>query len=178
MERDQRVLDFIDKFNCASTKQIQRLKFYPSVTVTNRRLTELTNLKMLKRERANINYQYVYYARKNNQFAHSLIVTEFYCRLLEEGFEIDEFQPEYVIGNIRADAFVKAGYGDYTHYYFVEVHRSNNPFDWQKYLTIVNQFRVFPKIIVITDKKVEIPDNSLKFIQLKTDCKDIKIIRE
>lgn len=176
MARDQQVLNFIDKFNCALTSQIQRLKFYPSKTVTNRRLAELTRLKLLKRERANINMQYVYYARKNNQFAHSLIVTELYCRMIEEGFEIDEYIPEYVIGNVRADAYIKVGYGEYTHYFFLEVHRSNNPFNWQKYLGIVNQYKVFPKIIIASDKKIEIPQSNLKFIQIRTKCEDIMSI--
>jgi DNA-binding Lrp family transcriptional regulator len=175
-KRDQEVLDFIDKFNVAYSSQIQRL-FYPSQCVANRRLKEMVELKQVKRERANINYQYVYYAKKNNLFAHNLIVTEFYCRLIEEGFEIDEFLPAHMIHGIIPDAYVKAGYGDYTHHFFVEVHRSNNPFDWQKYLGIVNQFKVFPKIIVITDKKFAIPQNNLKFIFLKTDCKDIDAIK-
>lgn len=175
-ERNQRVLDFIDKFNCATSSQILRL-FYPSQTIANRNLTKMFKSKEIKRERNNINLQYMYYARKNNQFTHSLILTEFYCRLIEEGFEIDEFLPEYAIGNVRADAYIKCGYGDYTHYFFVEVHRSNNPFDWQKYLGIVNQYRVFPKIVVITDKQLNIPPTNLKFIQIKTDCKDINAIK-
>lgn len=112
--------------------------------------------------------------RKNNQFIHSLLVTEFYVRLIEEGFEIDEFTPEYVIGNVRADAFVKAGYGDFTHYFFVEVHISNNPFNWEKYLGIVDKFKVFPKIVIVSDKKIDIPKTNLKFIQLKTDLKEVR----
>jgi hypothetical protein len=177
MPRDQQVIDFVDKFNVASASQLKRL-FYPSTTIANRHLTALCNAKYLKRERGNINLQYTYYMRKNNQFLHTLCVTEFYCRLIEEGFEIDEFTPEYIIGNVRADAYVKAGYGEYTHHFFIEVHRNNNPFDWQKYLGIVNKFKVFPKIIVITDKKITIPNNNLKFIQIKENCKDIQQIKE
>jgi hypothetical protein len=37
---------------------------------------------------------------------------------------------------------------------------------------------VFPKIIIISDKKVDLKPTNLKFIQIATGCKDIlKIFR-
>jgi len=180
---EQKVLDFLETFNCATTSQITKLFYntkYP-YNKSRRRLKILYDDKHVKRVRNSINMEYVYYLRKNNQFNHSLILTEFYVRL-QELTEIDKFEVEQPYGNIRPDAMAICGYRGFTHYFFVEVHISNNKFNQDKYISYYGSlewkkyFDVFPKVIIVSDKKVDLRSTNLKFIQIQTNCEDIKNI--
>ena len=178
---EQRLLDFLDTFNCATTSQITKLFYmttkYP-YNKSRRRLKTLHDDKHVKRDRNDINMEYVYYLRKNNQFKHSLILTEFYVKLHELA-EIDKFEVEQPYGNIRPDGMAIVGYKGFTHYFFIEVHISNNKFNQDKYISYYGSrewkqyFDVFPKIIIISDKQVKINPTNLKFIQIQTNCEDI-----
>lgn len=180
---DQQVLDFLEVFNCATTSQLTKLFYntkYP-YNKSRRRLKILYDDKHIKRERNSINMEYVYYLKKNNQFTHSLILTEFYVRLHELA-EIDKFEVEQPYGHIRPDGMCICGYRGFTHYFFVEIHRSNNKFNQDKYISYYGSlewkkyFDVFPKIIIISDKKISLQPTNLKFIQIPTNCDNIKNI--
>jgi DNA-binding Lrp family transcriptional regulator len=181
MERDQKVLDMIELLNVAKVSQIYRM-FYKGLnqgeTICRRRMKKLYDDKLIKRERNHLNTEYVYYMNKNNQFNHSLILTEFYVRLHELA-DIDKFEVEQPYGNIRPDGMCICGYRGFTHYFFIEVHISNNKFNQDKYISYYGSrewkqyFDVFPKIIIISDKKVEIKPTNLKFIQIQQSCEDI-----
>jgi hypothetical protein len=184
MPTEQRVLDFLDTFNCATTSQLTKL-FYNDVAIpqnkARRRLKILYDDKHVKRERNSINMEYVYYLRKNNQFTHSLILTEFYVRLHELA-EIDKFEVEQPYGHIRPDGMCICGYKGFTHYFFIEVHISNNKFNQDKYIAYYGSrewkqyFDLFPKIIIISDKKINLQPTNLKFIQIQQNCDNIKNI--
>jgi len=177
---DQRVLDFLDVFNCATTSQITKL-FYSNVKCpgnrARRRLKILYDDNHIKRERNSVSMEYVYYLRKNNQFTHSLTLTEFYVNL--QGIaEIDKFEVEQPYGHIRPDGMCICGYRGFTHYFFIEVHISKNKFNQDKYIAYYGSrewkqyFDVFPKVIILSDKKVDLKP-ALKFIQIKQNCEDI-----
>jgi hypothetical protein len=180
-ETEQKVLDFLEMFNCATTTQLTKLFYMTTVFPYNksrRRLKILYDDKYVKRVRNSINMEYVYYLKKNNQFNHSLILTEFYVQL-HELVEIDKFEVEQPYGNIRPDGMAICGYKGFTHYFFIEVHISNNRFNQDKYINYYGSrewkqyFDVFPKIIIISDKKVDLKPTNLKFIQIKQNCEDI-----
>jgi hypothetical protein len=184
METEQKVLDFLEVFKCATTSQLTKLFYmttkYP-YNKSRRRLKILYDDKHIKRERNSINMEYVYFPKKNNQFNHSLILTEFYVQL-QELAEIDKFEVEQPYGKIRPDGMCICGYKGFTHYFFIEVHISNNKFNQDKYISYYGSrewkqyFDVFPKVIIISDKKVELQQSPLKFIQIKQNCEDIKNI--
>lgn len=178
---DQKVLDFLEVFNCATTSQLTKL-FYNTVKYpynkSRQRLKILHDDKYVKRDRNDINMEYVYYLRKNNQFRHSLILTEFYIQL-QELAEIDSFEIEQPYGNIRPDGMCICGYRGFTHYFFIEAHISNNKFNQDKYISYYGSlewekyFDVFPKVVIISDKKVDLKPTNLKFTQIQTSCEDI-----
>ena len=183
MPTEQKVLDFLDTFNCATTSQLTKLFYdtkYP-YNKSRRRLKILYDNKHIERERNSVSMEYVYYLRKNNQFRHSLILTEFYIKLHEIA-EIDKFEVEQPYGNIRPDGMCICGYKIFTHYFFIEVHISNNKFNQDKYISYYGSrewkqyFDVFPKIIIISDKQVKINPTNLKFIQISQSCEDINKI--
>jgi hypothetical protein len=150
--------------------------------ICRRRMYRMYVAKQVKRERSHLNTEYIYYMNKNNQFNHSLILTEFYVRLHEKGVEIDSFQVEQPYGNIRPDGMCICGYKGFTHYFFIEVHISNNKFNQEKYISYYGSlewkkhFDVFPKVIIISDKKINLQPTNLKFIQIQTNFEDINKI--
>jgi hypothetical protein len=182
-ERDQKVLDMIDLLKVAKLSQIYRM-FYKNhkqgELICRRRMFTLYDKdKVVKREHAHLNTEYVYYLTKNNQFNHSLILTEFYVQLHELGAEIDKFEVEQPYGNIRPDGMAIVGYKGFTHYFFIEVHISNNKFNQEKYISYYGSlewkkyFNVFPKVAILSDKNIDLKPTNLKFIQIQTSCEDI-----
>lgn len=182
--RDQQVLDMIELLNVAKVSQIYRM-FYSSLKqgqqTCRKRMKKLYDDKLIKREHSHLNTEYVYYVNKNNQFNHSLILTEFYVQLHKLA-EIDKFEVEQPYGNIRPDGMCICGYRGFTHYFFIEVHISNNKFNQDKYISYFGSlewkkyFDVFPKVIVISDKKIDLKPTNLKFIQIQTNCENINKI--
>jgi hypothetical protein len=175
----------LEILNCATTSQIYRLFYTPhkqGKLICRKDMTKLYKSKLVKRERSHLNTEYVYYMNKNNQFNHSLILTEFYVRLHELA-EIDKFEVEQPYGNIRPDGMCICGYRGFTHYFFIEVHISNNKFNQDKYISYYGSlewkkyFDVFPKVIVISDKKIDLKPTNLKFIQIPTNCENMNIWR-
>lgn len=175
----------IELLNVAKVSQIYRM-FYKDLKqgelICRRRMKRLYDDKLVKRERSHLNTEYVYYMNKNNQFNHSLILTEFYVRLHELA-EIDKFEKEQPYGNIRPDGMCICGYRGYTHYFFIEVHISNNRFNQDKYISYYGSlewktyFDVFPKILILSDKKLDLKPTNLKFIQMPTNCENMNIWR-
>jgi hypothetical protein len=185
-ERDQKVLDMLELLNVAKISQIYRMFYKDHMQgklICRRRMYTLsTKDKVVKREHDHLNTEYVYYMNKNNQFNHSLILTEFYVRLHELA-EIDKFEVEQPYGNIRPDGMCICGYKGFTHYFFIEVHISNNKFNQDKYISYYGSlewkkyFDVFPKVVVISDKNIELKPTNLKFIQIPTNCENMNIWR-
>jgi hypothetical protein len=174
----------LEILNCATTSQIYRMFYTPhkqGKLICRRDMTKLHKSKKVKRERSDLNTEYVYYVNKNNQFNHSLILTEFYVQLHKLA-EIDKFEVEQPYGHIRPDGMCICGYKGFTHYFFIEVHISNNKFNQDKYIAYYGShewkqyFDVFPKVVIISDKKINLQPTNLKFIQIPTNCDDIKNI--
>jgi len=174
----------IELLNVAKVSQIYRM-FYSGLKqgeqICRKRMKKLYDDKLIKRERNHLNAEYVYYVNKNNQFKHSLILTEFYVQMHQLA-EIDKFEVEQPYGHIRPDGMCICGYRGFTHYFFIEVHISNNKFNQDKYISYYGSrewktyFDVFPKIITISDKQVKINPTNLKFIQISQNCENINKI--
>ncbi len=175
-KRDQRVIEYIEKFKVATTDTIAEL-FYPSIKVAQRRLREIAESKLLKRDRDHFTAQYYYYTKKNNQLRHSLLLTDFY-RELNKIATIEHFDNEFVIGELRADGLVVYKINGTAYVAFVEVQIANTPVDIAKYeklhksTTYKNFFPVFPLIIAITNKKI--PSTNLKVIQVNEDIENLR----
>lgn len=171
-KRDKKVIDFLEQFKIANTSTIHEL-FYPSLRVAQNRLKTLTDHKAIKRTRNHINMEYLYYIKKPRQIKHRLLLTDFH-RELNKMVKIIDFQNEFIIEHLRADGFVAYKYNNKGYIAFIEVEISNKSLDINKYKKLFKEgkyklyFPVFPKLIVITNKKIsEIKE--FEVIQIKED---------
>lgn len=183
-ERDEKILEFIKKFKVVTTSQIEKeffSKHKQSARLARRRLKKLYDAKLIKRERSHINYEYVYYFEKPKQIRHQILVVDFYQAVKQYG-RIIEFTPEKSMANIRSDAICKIARNNQLHLFCVEVELSNNGFNQDKYEDFYisreykKWFQVFPKVVVVSDKKVNIHPSKIRYIQLSTEMEGIESI--
>lgn len=182
--RDKKILEFIEKFKVATTSQIEKeffIKHKQSARLARRRLKKLYDAKLIKRERSHINYEYVYYFEKPKQIRHQVLVVGFYQAVKKHG-KIIEFTPEKGMGGIRPDAVCKIAKNNHLHLFCIEVELSNNGFNQDKYEQFYisreykKWFPVFPKVIIVSDKKINVTPSKIKYIQISTDMEGIESI--
>lgn len=185
-KRERQLLEFIDTFGAATTTQLQRL-FYTDMKGQSARrkaqdrLLQLHKNKYLKRDRSDLNSEYVYYQKKTQFVNHQTLLVDVYLALRSFKGEILEFTPEVVMGEIRPDAKVMFDDGELTHIFLVEIHR-NNVFNQEKYETFYLSkvwkvyFQVFPKILIVSDKKINWKPSKLPYIQVPYSLDGLKKI--
>lgn len=179
--RDKKVIEFLSNREvAATTEQLQRI-FFPSKRVAHRRLKLLHEYKEIKRDRSNITMQYIYYQRKPKRLKHALLLAEFYASCIEKGIKIQIFESEFEVGNVRADALLGYRYLDKKYLAFVEIQRSTNKLDVDKYkkLYLTEQYKerlkIMPRIIAVTNQKIPSVKH-LNITGVKLDMSNIKSI--
>ena len=190
-DRDKKTIELIEKIGPLTREQIQRVLFKNvHLNVPNRRLTLLTDNKMIKRSYYQVDAHknvYVYYADKKpakRNIAHELLVSEFLTNVMSICDVID-VKTHYVIGDIIADAYIK--YRDSENRVrraFLEVQRSGKTGDCiSKYKDIKNiilnerkDWQTIPRLIVITD--LEHNNEQIKNIRIKYDTTEMNNLRE
>jgi predicted DNA-binding transcriptional regulator len=181
-KRDLEVIKFIEQFKVARTSTIQEL-FYPSLRVAQRRLKIITERGFLKRDQAIINQEYIYYVKKPKQLLHSILLTDFYREIHKLGFEIEYFDNEVAIEDIRPDGLLAYRYKDKAYISFVEVEISNKGLDIDKYKKLYATgkykayFPIFPLTIVITNQSID-TEQEFKIITIREDLTDISKLLE
>lgn len=176
MERDKKVIEFIQEYKVATTETIKEL-FYPSLRVAQNRLKLMYDNKILQRDRDYYTSQYYYYIKKPIQVRHCQLLTDFY-RHLSKKAHIELFEKEFIIENVRPDALVAYRYTNRNYIAFVEIELSNTP-NIEKYEKLYQSgqykdyFPVFPLIYYVTDKKI--PDTKLEIIRISEDMRDFRL---
>lgn len=176
-KRDRDILEFVDKFGAATTSQIQRgcfkgIKDISAHKKAQARLTALYKTKHIKRDRAHLNTEYVYYHKKTKLLAHQTLLVDVYLSLLKHPGSIKEFTPEIVLGDIRPDAKVLFDDGWYLHLFLVEIHMATNKFGQEKYETFLRTraykryFEVFPKVLVVSDREIKFQESRIPFVRI------------
>lgn len=129
--RDLSVVDFLNYYKIASTSTIEQL-IYKSKRVCQRRMKELVNEGKVKRTRASLNQEYIYYVKMPKQWKHSLLVTDFF-REFSKTHDIVKFliEPDFI--TMRPDAFFSYRQNGRTYIGFLEVELSHKGFDFAKY---------------------------------------------
>lgn len=190
-DRDKKTIELIEKIGPLTREQIQRVLFKNvHHNVPNRRLTLLTDNKLIKRAFYQVDAHknvYVYYADKKpakRNIKHELLVSEFITSVMAM-CEVLEVETHYALGNIIADAYMKYkdSEGRIKHL-FLEVQLSNKVNDCvEKYKDIKNlildnkpDWQTIPRLIVITDLPHQ--EDQLKNIKVKYDTKDMKNLRK
>lgn len=185
-KREKQLLNFIDTFGAASTSQLQRLFFTGMKEDSARkkaqcRLQLLHKNKYIKRDRSDINSEYIYFQKKTQFIDHQTLLVDVYLALKSFKGNLIEFIPEVVMGEIRPDAKAKFDDGEYTHVFLIEIHR-NHIFNQEKYETFYLTktwklfFQVFPKILIVSDKKITLKPSKLPYIQVPYSLEGIKRI--
>ncbi|NBI05749.1 hypothetical protein [Senegalia massiliensis] len=175
-DRDKKVIEFIEKFNVATTNIIADL-FYPSLRVAQNRLKRLYADKVLKRDREHFTNQYYYYIKKPKQIRHNLLLVEFY-KEVNKLIDIEVFKKEFEIEDIRPDGLMIYKYKNKKYIAFIEVQISNTPVDIHKYRKLCltekykKYFPVFPKLIFITNKSIK-NIKEFEVIKIKEDSENI-----
>lgn len=186
--RVKSILDFIDQFGICTAEHIAKLYYKnygnPSHALVKARdkMYRLFQEKTVKRKRSDINSKYYYFSDKEPvQIHHRLCMIDLYVSLVELfGQDNVDMQIHYnQINGMVPDALIRIIKTDLIYYFFLEVHLSNNPFNYEKYekvyyskdyeniypseAKIKNPILPFPKVIVMTDKKLKI-ESKLRFI--------------
>jgi hypothetical protein len=190
--RDEEICMFLKKTKLATTSQIERVFFSKckySGNVTRRRMLKLFDAGLVKRFQADFSSQYIYWidGKKPVQKDHRLLITEIYVRVLTLGKgTLDTWECEPHWGekpDLIPDAFCKyiipAGDKRRQCNRCFEVERwTGNQFNQQKYEdyyslgTWKEQLNIasFPKIVIVTDKKIKIEDtdNHINYVVINT----------
>lgn len=190
--RDKEAIEFIQRMNVATTSQIERACYGGNNQVARRRLNaimgELEKMgdRSINRYQPDISSQYIYYTgrKQPGRADHSIIVTEVYVRLLAlpGRIEVWELEPDW--GPLRPDAFcvfeVRPGLFVW---FSVEVERlTGNPFNQKKYEEYraskkwMDKFAAFPRVLIVTDKKVRIHTTDIRFTIVPTSLTGIEEI--
>lgn len=162
-KRDKAIIRFIEDFGAATRSQIERLFFTEQKhqrIIANRRLREIvTQTDYIKRSKEPYTGQFIYHLAGLKQLQHRLLRTEFYIRLKEYGGLIKTFVCEYAVEGLRADAFCIYEINHKRYYFALEVQNERNYPNIGKYIVLhdseVWPWRVFPRVVIITDRKVE-----------------------
>lgn len=183
--RDEQILQLIEKVNTLSISQIYNIFFKDlsqGEAIARRRMLKLYKAGNVNRLRSDMNSEYIYYIKKNNQFQHSLLIAEFYSRLTNLGGEILDFEVQKKYGSVIPDAYIKYAAGGKAHLIFAEIQISNVPMDQEKYETYLatkeykNYFPIFPKVAIITDKKVSLSNSKINYYVFNINMENIKNI--
>ena len=178
--RDREIEWDIDRFQVLTVEQIYLLHFKniknkkQALIKTRERLRKLVKLKKIKREK--INYYgkpYGFYIHKPKGYTLEHIINRnwgyLYAMFYNPNFKLNDFENEYVVGDLQADGFIQlySPKGKKYSYWFIESDRSSSKNKFDKIIKYnemfkndkyIDEFWVvdkrpdnFPKILIVTD---------------------------
>jgi hypothetical protein len=168
MQRDRRVLRFIEDFGCCDTGRLHKL-FFTDVTMRRcqQRLAQLAKNKRIERRRDFIGQNYLYYMTKPKQIDHMLKRVDVYLALTQM-VTLNEFIPEFTLGDLRADAYFEVWKNNRIYPYFLEVQR-NTQFDQSKYECYFHsaewqeKWNRFPTVIILSGYNIKLKPSEIKY---------------
>lgn len=172
-DRDRAIIEFLKLNKCADTESLSHIFFSSSLRACQNRLKKLVDNGNIKAFRENILTQNIYYVRRKPvSYKHALKVTQFIAEIHKLNYEIIKYRVPYKLSNIIADALFIIKVNNKVIPIFLEVELTKF-FDLEKYQKLYYSrtwkevFPMFPKIIVITEKKVK-TDKKLDIIKIDT----------
>lgn len=177
--RDLEVIDFVKGLKVANTSTINDV-FFKNIKSCSRRLKFLADKNELKRIRNHLNAEYIYFIKCPKQLKHSLMVSNFY-KVLYNKTNILNFKIESEMGSIRPDAVFGYTYHTKSFLGTLEVERSNNGFNYNKYEKFYSSgeyksfLPVMPTVFIVGDK-IKLPDKSdVKYVVISMDLSNLKL---
>lgn len=184
--RDIQIVRWIDEtVGVATCAQVGKV-FFPQQksadVLTRKRMKVIADAGLVKRFKPELCGPYVYYKGRQPGIAdHQLTVTEVYTRLAALPGKIATWEKEPVFGSLRPDAFCEIVRGSLHYLYCIEVERmTGNPLNQAKYESYYasgewrKRWPMFPRVLVVTDKKVKIESTYIRFIIVPTDFKGLE----
>lgn len=154
-QRDIEMIYTLDLLKVMTSKQLQRLFFYGNQGHQSRRCKQLVDHKKIKCSSLGNWQQNIYYLKRKpkQQLKSMLLLSEFYVRMIEAGYEILFFKREYVIPdtNIRADGFMVAKKDSDIFEFIIEIDLTH--FDGYKYEAEMIKGTIFNPIVSISPYK-------------------------
>lgn len=179
-ERDEKIREFLLEVTVADTKSLSILFFNGSLRACQNRLKKLVDIKYIKCFREGIPGQNIFYiGRKPKSWKHKIVFSQLLGVLQLNEIKILKYRTPLKICNVIADGFIAINENGINKIYLIEVERTKN-FNVNKYIDLYysrkwkDLFPIFPSILVITDKKIEVNDK-LNIKKCKLDLSDLKI---
>jgi hypothetical protein len=183
--RDRKMFEMLSMFKILKTEHIHKL-CYPECKIdyVRQRLKLMYERKDINRnqEARHLEQSFIYYTGKNppNQLSHRLKLVDLY--ILFNIYEIRTFATEYKCGNLRSDAYIEVVIDNNLHLFFIEIQRNSN-LNYNKYENLYKsgEYRkygddIFPKILIVIDSFLNLPESELTFIQLQNNLSNFKDI--
>lgn len=177
-DRDNKIIEFLRDFKCATTSTISDLFFNGSIRPTQRRMKFLTEHGYIRAYQENVITEKIYYIkRKPIQLKHSLILSSLIAELKKHDVEILKYKVSYKLDHVIADCFLAIRYNNKNYIYFIEIENTKK-FDLKKYEDLYfsrswkNVFPLFPNILVVSNRVVN-KNNKLSITNIKLDFSNI-----
>lgn len=171
-----KILKFISDVRVCTNEDIQQAFFKGlNMNICYRRLNYLIDCKLVKRSYFNVGKNknvYIYYLDKRPSVKilnHELLITKFLVNLINEGYEILEFEKSPMIAEIIPDAMIKfKSSNDKVKYIFLEVQISPNDCI-KKYYNIRSKVKdEIPNTLYIVTNQ-EMKDTKLRDLKVVID---------
>ena len=177
--RDEELIEFLNNCKCADTKTLSNIFFNGGLRTAQLRLQKLQCNDYIKAFRPSLLDQNIYYVKhKPTSYKHAIKVSQFIGELYKLGVEVIKYRVPYKISNIIADGLLVIRFNNEVKILFLEVELTKY-FNLTKYQDLYYSrawkeiFPVFPSIVVVTDKKVEV-DNKFNIIKIDTEFSNIQ----
>ncbi len=193
-DRDRKIIAHLEKYKYATIEQLENIFFKKqknSYTIARRRMAEIIKAGYAKKIRdvETNRVIYVYNDGKTKEpDRHRILVLDVLANLHKQEFNVHSFEIEkfWIGGDIRSDAFTVFALESVNnrYHYFIEVHLSNNDCNLEKYDLLfesgeVQKYlgrKIFPRILLITDRDVEYNCKNAKIIKLNTNLDEFASI--
>ena len=180
-DRDMRIKEFLQEVGVADSKTLHAL-FFPNTTMRNaqKRLKQLVDTKYIKCYRKDVISQNVYFVKKPGNIPHKIKFSQLLAEIENKNIELLKYKCPYKIGDIIADGLIVIRDNGKVKVYFVEAERTKK-LDVSKYENLYYSrawkevFPVMPRILCITDKRIDTEHKTLDIRVCKWDLSNLKI---
>jgi hypothetical protein len=188
-DRDMKAVEFVEAFGAAALSHVARAVFGSgkgALDVARHRMKVLTDERLVKRYRTDMNAEYVYYAgaKAPHRQDHHLQLAALYTSILGLTGAVETWQREPLWGGLRPDAYCVYR-GKKRIHFAVEIERNTNPFNQQKYESFLASgdyrklFPSFPWVLIVSAKPIKIATSNIRYIVIPPSLDGIEnIFRE
>lgn len=182
-KNDRQLLNHICEYGFITIKQAYLLAFpymqngYEYARQRLQKLVKEGKLKIINNTDLKLKLFIDIDSKKTTISEHKIYLMNFYCELIKNKAEVELFKPEkeWLNGKIRSDAFCIYKYGGYRFRLLVEVNKSNNKLNLQRYDEAEEEILSacggkYPRIILIDDRTHKEYDTD-KFEVVRLDYK-------